>query len=206
MKAEIVDLDASVHQRVQKLLGFAGTLSGAELALVERHSAECAQCEADLAWMRKLGGVQPAAGAAPDMEAALARLESQLQPRPRHVASGAARGTGPRWMAWALAAQLLVIAGLGGMLVRQQSAADYRVLGAAPDSAPQANLLVMFQPGVNEPQLREILRSQEAQVVGGPTETGAWLLRVAPGRTQAAAEALRQDAAVRMAESLEKTP
>ncbi|TFW10678.1 hypothetical protein E4L96_22945 [Massilia arenosa] len=205
MKAEIVDLDASVHQRVQKLLGFAGTLSGAELALVERHSAECAQCEADLAWMHKLGAVQPAAGAAPDMETALARLESQLGPRAERAA-GAGRWMAPKWMTWALAAQMLVIAGLGVVLVGQQPAQDYRVLGAAQRAAPQANLLVMFQPGVSEPQLRMILRGQEAQVVGGPTEAGAWLLRVAPGRTQAAGEALRHNAAVRMAESLEKAP
>lgn len=205
MKAEIVDLDASVHQRVQKLLGFAGTLSGAELALVERHSAECAQCEADLAWMHKLGAVHPAAGAAPDMEMALARLKSQLEPRGERAA-GAGRWMAAKWMAWALAAQVLVIAGLGAVLIGRQPAADYRVLGAAQDAAPRANLLVMFQPGVSEPQLRAILRGQEAQVVGGPTETGAWLLRVAPGRIQAAAEALRHDPAVRMAESLEKAP
>jgi hypothetical protein len=106
-------------------------------------------------------------------------------------------------MPWALAAQMLVIAGLGVALVAPRD--DYRVLGAAQD-APQANLLVMFQPGVTEPQVRAVLRGQEAQVVGGPTETGAWLLRVPSGRTQAAADALRRDAAVQMAEPLEQAP
>lgn len=193
MSASVVELEGTVHQRVQKLLPWAvlGRLPETEQRLVEDHAASCAECRDDLAWQQRLQSVQPAAGAAPDMDAALARLMPQIEPRAR-----VSPGSG--WMRWALAAQVLVIAGLGAKLMLPQEPA-YRLLGAG---SSEANMLVVFRPDTSESQLRGILQQQGASVVGGPTATKAWLLSVPEARLGGAVAALRADAAVQMAEPL----
>ena len=194
MNADIVELEVSVHHRVAKLLPWAvlGTLPAAERRLVDEHLAVCAECRAELEWERKLQAVQPAAGATPDMEAALASLAPRLESEPRRQAGGA------RWMQWALAAQLLVIAGLGGQLLRQHD--DYRLLGGA--AAGAGNLVVVFRPETSERQLRTILQDNGARVVGGPTVTNAWVLEVPPAHLGSAVTRLRGEAAVQLAEPL----
>ena len=193
MNARIVELDASVHQKVQKLLPWVvtGRLDGAEQQMADTHLAACAQCRDDLAWERKLQAVQPAAGAAPDMEAALARLLPQLDARP----AAAPR----RWLPWAMAAQLLVIAGLGGALLTRPEP-SYRLLGAP--GAGAANLVVVFRPDTSEGRLRALLQANGAHVVDGPTVTRAWVLQVAPARLAGAVATLRADAGVELAEPL----
>lgn len=196
MSGTIVELEASVHHRVQKLLAFEDTLGGAERELVELHAAGCQQCRDDLAWQRKLKAVHPAAGPVPDMDAGYASLLPQLdaQPETRH------RGRG--WMAWALAAQLLIIAGLGVQLNRQQE--EYHLLGStAATGAGAANLIVQFADGSSERQVQAILRLHGARVVDGPTITNAWLLRVDPARLDATVRILRADPAVSVAEPLQ---
>lgn len=193
MSASVVELEGTVHQRVQKLLPWAvlGRLPETEQRLVEEHAAACADCRDDLAWQHKLQSVQPAAGAAPDMDAALARLMPKIEPR--------ARAAGSNWMRWAMAAQVLVIAGLGARLMLP-SEPGYRLLGAA---APGANMVVVFRPDTSESRLRGILQAQGASVVGGPTAAKAWLLNVPDARLGSAVVALRADAAVEMAEPLQ---
>lgn len=189
MKADIVELETSVHQKVQKLLSFDGRLPSAEQDLVDRHLETCAQCREERAWEARIRAIPPEAGAAPDMEAALERLMPRLGQRPRRAAN---------WMAWAMAAQFLVIAGLGAMLYQQDD--NYRLLGAAAPA--EANLVVMFRDGVTERQVQSALRSQGARVVGGPTEANAWLVRAPARNIEQAAAQLRADPAVELAEPL----
>ncbi|MES2148997.1 MAG: zf-HC2 domain-containing protein [Pseudomonadota bacterium] len=193
MNAQIVELDASLHQKVQKLLPWAvlDKLNPAENAMLENHLLACSQCRNDLAWERMLQGVQPAAGAAPDMDAALARLIPQLTARPPARARG--------WMRWALAAQLLLIAGLGSELALQQD--RYRLLGAPAIAG--SNLVVVFRPDTSEGRLRALLQTSAARVVDGPTVTNAWVLQVAPEKMGGALAALRADPAVQLAEPLQ---
>lgn len=196
MNAHIVELDASVHRKVQKLLPWAvlGKLSEAEQAQVADHAAICAHCRDDLEWQRKLQAVQPEAGAAPDLEGALARLAPRLDERPGR------RG----WMRWALAAQLVVIAALGGQLLRQP--AQYRLLGAATSAdASAANMIVVFKPDTSEGQLRAILRAGGARMVDGPTAANAWLLKVPPGSLATSVAAMRAQAQVQLAEPLQES-
>lgn len=196
MNAHIVELDASVHQKVQKLLPWAvlGKLSEAEQAQVAEHAVICAHCREDLEWQCKLQSVQPEAGAAPDLEGALARLAPRLDARPGR---GGARG----WMRWALAAQLVVIAALGGQLLRQP--AQYRLLGAA--ASADANMIVVFKPDTSEGQLRAILRAGGARIVDGPTAANAWLLKVPPGSLASSVSAMRAQAQVQLAEPLQES-
>ena len=194
MNASVIELESSVHQRVQKLLPWlvVGQLSDTEEKAVQEHLDACPECREDLAWQRKLRMVQPAAGAAPDMEGALARLMPQLAARPTAANSG--------WMRWALAAQLLVIAGLGAKLAIEQPA-QFRLLGSP--AAVEPNMVVVFRPDASERQLRTLLRSNGATVVRGPTATNAWLLSVPPPGLDKALETIRADEAVTMAEPLQ---
>jgi hypothetical protein len=195
MSANILELEGTVHQRVQKLLPWAvlGRLPETDMRLVQEHSAACADCRDDLAWQQRLQAVQPAAGAVPDMDAALARLLPQLETRPK-AANGA-------WMRWALAAQVLLIAGLGAKVLMPAEPA-YRLLGAGAGAA-QANMVVVFRPETSEGRLRAILQAQGASVVGGPTAAKAWLLNVPASQVRGALAALRSDQAVEMAEPLQ---
>ncbi|MES2898073.1 MAG: zf-HC2 domain-containing protein [Pseudomonadota bacterium] len=194
MNASVIELEGSVHQRVQKLLPWlaVGQLADTEEKLVREHIDVCQECREDLAWQRKLRMVQPAAGAAPDMEGALARLLPELEPRARAANAG--------WMRWALAAQLLLIAGLGARLAMQPEP-QYRLLGAPEVLAP--NMVVVFRADASERELRTVLRANGATVVRGPTATNAWLLNVAPAGLGQALTNIRASEAVTMAEPLQ---
>ena len=201
MNAHIFELDASVHQKVQKLLPWAvlDKLPEDEQTMVAEHVAICAQCREELEWQRELQAVQPSAGATPDMEGALARLTLRLDEF-KPVANQA------RWMRWAMAAQLLVIAGLGAGLAAQSMREPqvYRLLGVAPAaSTAESHLVVIFQPSASEQQMRLALQVSGARVVDGPTEANAWLLRVPAVSQQASLSALRASSAVQMAEPLQ---
>lgn len=201
MNARIVELDASVHQKVQKLLPWAvlDKLPESEQAMVADHVALCKQCREELEWQRELQAVQPAAGATPDMEGALARLTMRLDEF-KPVVSQA------RWMRWGMAAQLLVIVGLGSALVLQsmRERPVYRLLGAVPaENAAEAHMIVVFHPSMTEGQLRNALAVTSARVVDGPTEANAWLLKVPAASLQQALAAMRANKAVQMAEPLQ---
>lgn len=197
MSGTIVELESSVHQRVQKLLAFEDTLDGPDRALVRQHAAACQQCREDLAFQRRLKAVQPEAGAVPDMDDALARLMPMLEP----AAQVPGRRRAANWLAWAVAAQFLIIAGLAWERARQPE--EFRLLGGAASQAPAANLVVQFDAQARERDVQAILSSQGARVVGGPTVTQAWLLHVAPERIDATLRALRADPRVSMAEPLQ---
>ena len=131
-----------------------------------------------------------------DVEAGLAKMRAKLQP------PAAARA--PRWMPWALGLQGAAVAMLLGLwLQARDDGPVYQGLSAPAESAPvAADALVMFKPGTSEQALRELLQAQGASVVAGPTETGAWLLRVeARGLV-----ALRASPLVALAEPLQPGP
>ena len=57
------------------------------------------------------------------------------------------------------------------------SFAGLACVGAAPVPA-SANLVVVFKPDTREEQLRRLLDSNGASLVGGPTDADAYLLHV----------------------------
>jgi anti-sigma factor RsiW len=201
MNARVVELETSPHQRMQKLLPWAGSgrLSEAEERLVQEHLAQCAECREDLAWQERLKAIPPEAGAVPDLEGALERLLPRLEAQ----APARTRTVRPGWMMWALAAQFVLIAGLGvALAVRQQPA--YQLLGSATlPAAGEANLIAVFDSQASVAQVQAALAAAEAQVVAGPTVAQAWLLRVAPGRVERSAALLRRQDGVKMAEPMQ---
>lgn len=182
--------------------------------------------------MRAEAAAAAASGALPDgvdMERALARLMPALGAQehatgneggalaapaePPAAAPGAvapvplpwwrtAAANQPSWLRWTVAAQWVAIAGLLVFLVRPgDEAPAYRVLGSSVSNG--GNMVVVFQPGATERDLRRILQTQGARVVDGPTVTDAYLLHVPVASRDRALQALRAEPAVKLAEPLD---
>ena len=197
----VIPMDHDEHAAVQALLPWhaKGQLSEAETGQVQQHLLHCPACRNELAAEQPMQTLLQVAGAqaeAGDMEAGLAKMHALMQPaRPRAAA--------PRWMPWALGLQGAACALLLGLWLHDRQAVPaYEGLAAAGSVPVVADALVMFKPGTSEQAVRELLQAQGAGVVAGPTEAGAWLLRV-DARGLAA---LRTAPIVTLAESLQPGP
>jgi len=207
MNGRIVSLDVAVHNAMQEQmpLYLSGRLDEAASAKLQQHLQTCALCQEELEWQRELRSASPPLDAELDMERALARL----QPRLDELADASARqplpwwrkaaANEPRWLRWALAGQCVVIAGLTLLLLRP-APPRFELLGAP--AQPQANLVVVFQPGTRESELRSILQANQARLVGGPTETDAYLLAVPGDKRDEVLLRLRTEAGIKLAEPL----
>ncbi|MYM95443.1 zf-HC2 domain-containing protein [Duganella vulcania] len=230
MNGRIFRMDIPAHQAVQELLPWYASeqLAPDETQRVREHLQTCAQCRQDLEWERDMRAGAAASDALPpglDMESALARLmptlgaqeraapamAAQAAPAAAPTAAGTpqrvswwrtAAANQPSWLRWTVAAQWVLIVGLGALLLRPDTdPAPYRVLGSAVSSG--ANLVVIFQPNTSERELRHILQAQGARVVDGPTVTDAYLLHVPPASRERALAALHAEPAVQLAEALD---
>jgi anti-sigma factor RsiW len=201
MNGRIIKFEGSVHAEADRLLPWYvnGTLEGDARAQVEQHLIECATCQQETAWLRSL-----------QEEFAEHAEKDDVSPKIRHLhrRMGTRRETSPsvsvwrrreRQLAWLAALQATIILALGGMLLRQQHV-DYHTL-SAPGSKG-ALLVVMFDPHTREAQLRELVRASGARIAGGPTETGAYVLRVADTHEAAARKLLLSSPQVTMVEDL----
>lgn len=197
----VIPMDPDEHAAVQALLPWyaRGQLDDAEAAQVQQHLLHCAACRRELAAEQPMQALLNVAGApAPvgDVEASLARLHARMAP----AAPGRAM---PRWVPWALGLQGAAVAVLLGVLIGTRGAEPaYEGLSAAGTAPVVADALVMFKSGTSEQAVRELLRAEQAGIVAGPTETGAWLLRV-DARGLAA---LRAAPIVALAEPLQPGP
>ena len=123
--------------------------------------------------------------------------------RQTRVALGRVFGSSPRWLGYAVLAQLAIITVLAwNVFDRSGTAADYRTLGATPAAAVPANILVVFDSNLRERDLERILHGVGARIVGGPNEAGGYLLAVDPAAQAVAVDKLRAEKAVRLAEPL----
>jgi hypothetical protein len=106
-----------------------------------------------------------------------------------------------RWQPFLIGAQgALVLVLAAGLIVSTRQPEPFHALGAAPNAT--ANALVVFKPDATESQIRAALRANDARLVGGPTVTDAYLLRV-PAVDAKTLTRLRADRAVLRVESLE---
>jgi hypothetical protein len=182
-----------------------GTLDEAEATLFDAHLAECAECRADLAAEQGLR-----AGLA-DMPLGLGLREP---PRVTGVAApGRLRApVRRRYLArriplgWALLGQAAAAAAIALFFVLPQAdretAPGYRLLGAE-EVRPAGNVIVLFAPDATARDLRTALEQVEARLVDGPTASGAFVVRVAPGSRPAALERLRGMNGVILAEPVD---
>lgn len=201
------------HQALQDLLPWyaSGSLSEEEAGRVQEHLHSCTACREDLAWQRKLLETEGPLPSGLDPERALARLMPQLDaaPAPAALAASARASFGGRlrawlgnagWQGWALAAQLAVIAVLAAQLLPHGEAPGYQALGRGPASTP--DVLVVFKSDARLQDVQRILQANGAQIIGGPTVTGAYMLDVEPDHQAQLLSALRADPSVELAESL----
>jgi anti-sigma factor RsiW len=206
MGERVLRFAAPAHRAVDALLPwFAnGTLDGADLALVEAHLRECPRCQREVAWLREFQTAYAGADSAPDAAESFRKLSQQLdapEPTPgrwwrlRRAWSDLSERLLP-WAPWAVAAQLVVIAALGGLLWSgDRPPGPYRTLGAS-ETAGAGNLIVVFDPATPEAQLRRLLTALSARLVDGPTAAGAYVLAVPPERAALARKALGAERSV----------
>lgn len=221
MTGRIIPLRADQHREIQTLLPWyvAGGLDEAERAQVKAHLDRCADCRAALQSERRLAAeVATLPGEAGDVEHGWALISQQLdQEEPRRPAAAPRRAREPRgrrgeasrpatrapWREWAIAAQLVLIAGLGAQVWRlAQPAAQYHALGAAPVNTA-ANVVVIFRPDTPERDLRQILQGNDARLVDGPTVADAYMLHVPQANRTAVLARLRRQTQVVLAEPVD---
>jgi hypothetical protein len=218
MNGRIVEIDASTHQKVQKLLPWlpGETLKGAELAMVRQHLRDCQECRDDLEWQRDVQAARPAPLAEPNVDRAFMAMAERLdrepapRPQPRRAAGGwlarvlAAWRDAGRVPRWTMGLQLAAIAALALVLFRPQVAyPEYRALSAA--AVPAGRLMVQFKPGVTEEGMRRLLQAAGARIVDGPTVTDAYVLQIdgAAAARQAGLATLRRAPEVALATPLD---
>lgn len=211
--ARVFQLHGDEHQTAQALLPWYvnGSLDSEEHEQVRSHVDSCPQCRADVAWqerVRSAGADTVAQAGAPvpaiEVDQQWAMLSQQIARKPAAPARQrpARDWLSARWWPIALGVQSAAIALLAVVWVMFPAHDDsYRALGAgAPTTS--ANALIVFRAGATESDMRGALRANHAQVVGGPTVTDAWLLRMDP-LTSDALERLRAQPAVVRVDSLE---
>jgi anti-sigma factor RsiW len=183
VKARILPLDSAEHRSAQDLLPWYvnGTLGAAEASSVAQHIAGCERCQKDAAEQAQLRASAPATQVAGDVERDWAVLRSRIEafpPARPHGPEGATPGPWRRWLPFTVAIQGALIITLVLVLIGGPSREErYRALGAQP-AASEANAVAVFRADATSQQMRDALQAAGARIVGGPTITDAYLLRV----------------------------
>jgi anti-sigma factor RsiW len=200
--------DNDPHQDIEELLPWyvTGQLEEQDRERVERHLAGCAECEKQLRIERRLAEEYRAW--TPDIELGWQRLRTRLEPPPARrnrkasLASRAWRAAARPVVAAAIAAQLAIVVLVGGVASYVSQPPAYHVLGSAPVTSA-ANLVVVFKPDAREEQLRRLLSANDATLVGGPTDAGAYLLHVPAASRDDALAKLQARSEIVMAEPID---
>jgi hypothetical protein len=188
---KVIRLAGDIHQQVQSLLPWYvnATLEEDEAAAVEAHLAECVECRRALVGEKTLG--VEVSLASMDIDQGWAAMRRRIAgetgvpavaaPRPAHVVPLRRQPflRRPVPMGWAIGAQaaaLLLV--FGGLQLRHAvSPPMYHALGSAPLPAA-GNVIVIFKPEATERAMRDALAGNHATMVGGPTDSNAYVLHV----------------------------
>ncbi|HEV8694697.1 MAG TPA: zf-HC2 domain-containing protein [Lysobacter sp.] len=225
MSGRVLPFAGSEHAEVQRLLPWfvKDTLDNEDLARVQRHLDECVRCQRDVDELREWTAALNRNAGSPDPLAqadavarGLARLRPRLQmprahaPRRPHTTLHTGWRRAPAWLRWTAAAQAAVIVLTVGWLIAGpwdgRQSAPYRTLSDAPAPTRDPSvhrLIVVFDPHAEESRVHALLQANQARIVDGPSETGAYVLAVPPARAASVRAALRASADVRLAESLD---
>ena len=194
------------HERCQELLPWYlnQTLDASESRAVEDHLEECAACRDEVAFLE---GVQTAAQATEPppirdrFDEVLARVDGSAFPTIR--ASPLVR--------WLVVGQAASIAALLAILLwpaGDRLAGSYQTLSDPGSAEPMHPALrLVFDEQATEVEMRGLLESIDAQIVGGPNTAGAYTVRVDPDAAEARGRAqllerLRDDPLIRLAEAV----
>ena len=205
--AQIIHFRGSPHDEVQELLPWFvnGTLETDEAERVEAHLATCAECRGELAAERQLA--EGIANLPVDVEGSWAGLQERLDAQ----AVGRLQPPPPVWLrpvplVWAVAAPAAAAAAVALFFVnvplQTAPTAQYRALGSS-NVLQTANLIVQFEPNTRVRDMELALSSSDARLVDGPTQTGAYLLRVDQSQRELALKRLRDNDVVALAEPID---
>ena len=208
--------ETAPHHDAEELLPWyaTGQLEGDELALVESHVSSCAHCRRQLAFEKRM--VDEFAALTPEIDSGWARLKERLdapqhalpQRRGKAAWERPARARASVWQTFTRpAVAAIAFAQLGFLIVAASvllslSQPSYHALGSAPPPS-SANMLAMFRADTTESQIRGLLRSTGASLVGGPTPTDAYLLSVPAASREAALKRLQSDRHVLVAQPID---
>ena len=193
------------HSAVQGLLPWyaRGQLDDEDVREVQEHLLHCAACRAELEAELPMQALLSVAASAPDhasIEAGLAKMRVQMKKAQPPLVR---KATGQRWLTWALGLQGCAIAVLATVVVvqtRVESPAVFKGLASGEQPA-KAEALIMFRADASELRIRTILQSHGATLVGGPTESGAYLVHL--NASPQSLSSLRAEPEVTLLESLE---
>lgn len=212
MSGRIFPFAARAHDEAQRLLPWLvnGTLDTDEREWLLQHLDACSDCQHELQEQRALQSACAGdASLAGNVDAGWQRMQRRLAAPTRPVTvnwrdSWLARWQqAPRWMAWALAAQMALLVALG-MVAWWPQPETYHTLGASSPPAT-GNLVIVFDPQLSEGELRRLLAASDARIVDGPNDAGAYVLAVPPSRAASVRDALRAAPGVTLVESLTGT-
>jgi anti-sigma factor RsiW len=204
--ADIIRLRGSDHDEAQRLLPWFvnGTLVPDEIALVENHMAECAECRAELQAERELADAF--ASMPVDVDSSWSNIEQRLQAEQPNVIRPDVWWRRKVPVAWAVASPLAAAAAMALVFVNVNPAQpvnqEYRALGA-PTVSRSANVVVLFEANSREKDMRAALDAADARLVDGPTETGAYLVLVDGAKRDRALKSLRDSNAIALAEPID---
>jgi hypothetical protein len=164
-----------------------------ECGAVEAHAADCRACCAELAFLR--GDEEPAISL-PDAEQVYQRVLERIAGPGGDAESSAewatfarARSIGRRAAKPVGLAAGLMVAALSGMLTtgaiwvaRVAPTYEAQPVPTVAVAAPGvAHLDVIFRPETTASEIQSALSELDAKVISGPTQVGAYRLRLAPG-------------------------
>ena len=201
----IIKMHDDPHVETQSMLPWYanGTLDPAEIALVETHLAECAECRAALEAERALA--RQFATMSIDVEQSWAGMSAQLAATRARRAAPIRFLRRPVAIGWAIAAQAIAAALILVLVLPDRGPSvtpGYHALGSAP-VAGAGNVIILFGPGVMERDMRSALVRADARVVDGPTASGAYIVRVAAGKRPDALKQLRTTSGIALAEPID---
>lgn len=173
-----------------------GTLGEAETKMVENHLSACAQCRAELEWLREVR--DQTRSSVPDFapEPGLQRLMEKIRAE-RKIAKPVRRfwprfelnGWSP---AMGFAAVLIVLQAvvIGGLLTRSEG--THQTLSGRGAGIEGTRLQLTFRPDAREADLRAALVSVQAEIVAGPGALGVYTIVVPPENAKSALAQLQR--------------
>lgn len=194
------------HREALELLPWfvTGALDDGDRRRVREHLDDCPSCRAEVEVEKRLSSAVaaprplPAIDAAASLESVRRRIGAPLaaasiparprRPGPVERLRRAAASLADAPPAWRLAALVPTAAAilLAALLARTsldapapvRTPATYRVLAAPQEAGAPLRLWVQFAPDARESELRDLLRSVDAEIVGGPRQRGVYELAI----------------------------
>ena len=199
------------HHDVEVLLPWFvnGTLDDDDRLRVTAHLEDCTHCRGEVQSLRALQAEYAHEDPVVDSGPAFRSLRAQLQPPlPWHHQALQRLRTlrqPERWLPWAVALQLVLIAAIGiALFDLDPRAGGYRTLGAAGANLnPAGSIVVVFAPQTTEQELRAIVQAAHARIVDGPTATHAYVLNVDDANAADVLRSLHAQPAIVLAEPLQ---